>query len=153
MTYYLSVFTPLLALIKVGALCFGRLYIVKQLDPPMIACNFNLDTLYAVDMMGLVYVGLFAAQLIITSEAVRITCYEGAIHAEIFPIKQTTCRSILTCCHKTPDHNIFAIEEENKPADNENDLTTSPLKKELEMSSTKKKGKKGLTTPDAHDRD
>ena len=56
MTYYLSVFTPLLALIKVGALCFGRLYIVKQLDPPMIACNFKLDTLYAVDMMGLVYV-------------------------------------------------------------------------------------------------
>lgn len=90
----------------------------------MIACNFDKDTLYAVEMMGLLYVGLFAGQLIITAEAVRITVYEGAIAAEIFEFtKQTTCRSILTCCRKAPLKNIFAIEEDPKAADDEANMS------------------------------
>lgn len=62
MTFYLSVFTPLLAMIKLGALLFGRMFIVKAIEKPMIACNVaTADQIYAVDMMGLLYVGLFAA--------------------------------------------------------------------------------------------
>ena len=147
MTFYLSVFTPLLAMVKVGALIFGRLYIVKQ-EPKEIECNFTKDTLYVVGQMGLIYVALFAAQLIITAEAVRITVYEGAIAAEIFEtVKQTTCRSILTCCHKTPENNIFAIDDDKAGAKTFDDSeavlnqSTSPLKgKSLELSATKDKG-------------
>jgi len=60
MSFYLGIFTPLLAMIKLGLLLFGRLFIVKQLDKPLLACNFYEDTLYAIDQMGLLYFGLFA---------------------------------------------------------------------------------------------
>ena len=57
-------------------------------------------------------------------------------------MKQTTCRSVLTCCSKTPEKNIFAIEDPKDAldADDEGNMSMqSPLKK-IEMSSKRKGG-------------
>lgn len=49
MSFYMSIFTPLLAINKLGLLLFGRLFIVKQKENPLLACNVDHDTLYAID--------------------------------------------------------------------------------------------------------
>ena len=49
----------MLAIVKLGLLLFGRLYLVKQVEP-ILACNYYKDTLFAVGIMGLVYLAMFA---------------------------------------------------------------------------------------------
>ena len=76
----------------------------------------------------------------------RIVAYEGAIAAGIFEnLKQTSCRSFLTCCGKIPDKNIWIVpdeDEEGDGADEEANQTQLPLTKS-----------KKLGNPAAHDND
>ena len=79
----------------------------------------------------------------------RVAVYEGAIQAEIFykgevPVKQTTCRSLLTCCRNTPV-NVFVMGSQDKANDESGlEMVTPEMKDEAK--------RRGLgTSPMAHE--
>jgi len=80
----------------------------------------------------------------------RVAVYEGAISAQIFykgevPVKQTTCRSLLTCCRNTPV-NVFLVGAPDKGGNDESgvEMVTPEMKDEAK--------RRGLgTSPMAHE--
>ena len=108
MSYYNAIFSTFQLLIKAGILVWGRLFVAKG---DILKCNVWNDTLYFTDTMGLYYIGLFALQFIVGAESLRIIVYEGAIESEIFAgVKNTFCRSALTCCSHRPQR-VFHVHE------------------------------------------
>ena len=76
MAYYAVVFTPLHILLKMGLLIMNILYL-SQPDNGILLCSVDGDIVYFTEMIGLGYIGIFAFQLLLTAEQLRIVTYEG----------------------------------------------------------------------------
>jgi len=76
MSFYAAIFSALIGAIKIGIMVFGRMIIVTD---QILKCNVDKDQLYFNDEMGLYYFALFALQLLLGGEHMRVAVYEGAI--------------------------------------------------------------------------
>ena len=85
MSYFAYIFVPILLILKLGITLGNRMYVAPlEGDKKILFCNVDYTIVYFKNEMGLAYLAIFALQLIIGAEQLRVTIYEGALGAKIF---------------------------------------------------------------------